>query len=91
MAMGGMSYGGGSYGSGGGGGGGGTDQIPNHVLIVSILNARVPVTLENLHDVFKTFGEVKKIITFVKDGVFKRRDSERRLIKSIPSPIVSTQ
>eukprot|EP00808_Paulinella_micropora_P012780 g5261.t1 len=54
----------------GGGGGGGLEQ-PNHILLVSIINARVPVTLENIHEVFKPYGEVKKITTFVKDAIFK--------------------
>jgi hypothetical protein len=38
---------------------------------VSILDARVPVTIENIHQIFKPFGEVVKIVTFVKDTVFK--------------------
>eukprot|EP00457_Paulinella_chromatophora_P006898 gb/GEZN01006918.1/.p1 GENE.gb/GEZN01006918.1/~~gb/GEZN01006918.1/.p1 ORF type:complete len:509 (-),score=86.41 gb/GEZN01006918.1/:50-1576(-) len=60
--MGGIGYGGGGLGG---------DAPPNYILLVSIINARVPVTLDNIHEVFKTYGEVKKIITFVKDGVFK--------------------
>jgi hypothetical protein len=44
---------------------------PNHVVLVSILDARVPVTIENIHQIFKPYGEVVKIVTFVKDTVFK--------------------
>jgi polypyrimidine tract-binding protein 2 len=61
--------------SGGGGGGeggsGDSQQTPNNILLVSVLNARVPVTLENIHQIFKPYGEVLKIITFLKDTVFK--------------------
>jgi len=46
-------------------------QTPNHILLVSVLNTRVPVTLENIHQIFKPYGEVIKIITFLKDSVFK--------------------
>jgi len=31
----------------------------------------VPVTLENIHQIFKPYGEVLKIITFLKDSIFK--------------------
>jgi polypyrimidine tract-binding protein 2 len=48
--------------SGGGGGGeggsGDSQQTPNNILLVSVLNARVPVTLENIHQIFKPYGEV---------------------------------
>jgi len=47
------------------------DPPPNNIVIVSILNARVPVTIENIHQIFKPYGEVLKIVTFVKDNVFK--------------------
>jgi len=46
-------------------------QTPNNILLVSVLNTRVPVTLENIHQIFKPYGEVHKIITFLKDSVFK--------------------
>jgi len=36
--------------------------------LVSIMNARLPVTLDNIHTVFKMYGDVLKIVTFVKDG-----------------------
>lgn len=60
-------------------GGGGTsygtsstpDQPPNYILIVTIINARLAVTLDNIYEVFKPYGEVKKIITFVKAENFK--------------------
>jgi polypyrimidine tract-binding protein 1 len=44
---------------------------PNSILIVSVMNAQVPVTLENVVMVFKPYGDVLKILTFVKNGVFK--------------------
>jgi len=44
---------------------------PNNIVLVSILEARVPVTIENIHQIFKPFGEVLKIVTFVKETVFK--------------------
>lgn len=49
----------------------GTTQQANNILLVSVLNTRVPVTLDNIHQIFKPYGDVLKIITFVKDGVFK--------------------
>lgn len=44
---------------------------PNHILLVSVLNQRVPVTLENIYQVFQPLGTVQKIITFMKNSVFK--------------------
>lgn len=43
----------------------------NSILLVSVLKARVPVTLENIYQVFRPYGEVLKIVIFTKDGVFK--------------------
>jgi polypyrimidine tract-binding protein 1 len=36
------------------------------VLLVSILNARLQVTIDNLHTVFSSYGTVQRIITFQK-------------------------
>jgi len=63
-------------GGGGGGNNGATGQVgagdpPNHILLVSVLNARVPVTMDNIYQVFQPLGTVQKIITFMKNGVFK--------------------
>jgi len=55
----------------GGGAQDGQSQTPSAILIVSVLNCRVPVTLENIHQVFKPYGNVLKIVTFVKDQSFK--------------------
>jgi RNA recognition motif-containing protein len=44
---------------------------PSSILIVSVYNTLVPVTLENLHQIFKACGGVLKIITFVKNNIFK--------------------
>lgn len=43
----------------------------NSILLVSVLKARIPVTLENIYQVFRPYGEVLKIVLFTKDGVFK--------------------
>jgi RNA recognition motif-containing protein len=45
--------------------------IPTNILLVSILDARVPVSIDNIHQVFKPYGEVLKIITFIKGEVLK--------------------
>lgn len=49
----------------------GAGDPPNHILLVSVLNCRVPVTLDNIYQVFQTAGTVQKIATFTKNGVFK--------------------
>lgn len=54
--------------SGSGGSGGGE---PNSILLVSVLNAQVPVTLDNMLSIFQPYGDVLKILTFLKNGVFK--------------------
>lgn len=46
-------------------------QAANSILIVTVLNTRVPVNLDHLHQIFKPYGDVLKIITFNKNGVFK--------------------
>lgn len=59
---------------GGGGGGGGSDQhatAPNSILLISVTNLRVSVTLDHIHAICKPSGPVWKIITFHKNGVFK--------------------
>jgi polypyrimidine tract-binding protein 2 len=48
-----------------------SQQAANSILIVTVLNTRVPVTLDHIHQIFKPCGEVLKIITFHKNGVFK--------------------
>jgi len=45
---------------------GGGPDTPGCVLLVSVLNAAVPVTLENIHQIFQPHGDVLKIITFNK-------------------------
>jgi len=49
-----------------GGGGGG-----NTILLVTIVNMRIRVTLENIHQVFRNFGEVLRIVTFEKKSNFQ--------------------
>eukprot|EP00456_Euglypha_rotunda_P042777 TRINITY_DN333_c0_g1_i13.p1 TRINITY_DN333_c0_g1~~TRINITY_DN333_c0_g1_i13.p1 ORF type:complete len:472 (-),score=49.18 TRINITY_DN333_c0_g1_i13:24-1439(-) len=44
---------------------------PNKILLVSILDCRVAITIQDLHQVFCPYGEVDKIVTFVKNNVFK--------------------
>jgi len=48
-----------------------SQQAANSILIVTVLNTRVPVTLDHIHQIFKPCGDVLKIITFHKNGVFK--------------------
>lgn len=48
----------------------GGDGVPNVVLMVTINNMRLPVTIDNIHQVFRTFGDVLRIVTFEK-GTFK--------------------
>ena len=43
----------------------------NSILLVSILNATVPVTLDNIFQVFKPYGDVFKIVIFTKNDVLK--------------------
>jgi len=45
------------------------EEAPSNVVLVSILEARVPVTIDNIHQIFKPYGEVNKIIMFVKNQV----------------------
>jgi len=47
---------------------GGPDGTPNTILLVTILNMRVRVTLENIYQVFRSFGEVLRIVTFEKSN-----------------------
>eukprot|EP00808_Paulinella_micropora_P023955 g8311.t1 len=48
--------------------GGALPPSNGNVLIVSILNPQYPVTLDNLHEVFRAYGDVRKIVTFGKPG-----------------------
>lgn len=43
----------------------------NSILLVTVLNPAVPVTLDNIHQIFKPYGEVLKIITFQKNQSFQ--------------------
>lgn len=61
----------GNAGAGGAGVGEGGQQQPNHILLVSVKNTKVLVTIEHLHQIFKPFGDVLKIVTFNKAGTFK--------------------
>jgi len=58
------------YANGGDGSALAGEGVPNVVLMVSVQNLRLPVTLDNLHQVFRTFGDVLRIVTFEK-GTFK--------------------
>lgn len=59
----------------------GTNRIPvesktgeppvNTVLIVTVENDTIPVTLDHLHQIFSAYGLVKRIITFNKNNEFK--------------------
>jgi hnRNP-L/PTB/hephaestus splicing factor len=48
-----------------------SQQTANSILIITVLNTRVPVTLEHIHSICKPYGDVLKCITFHKNGVFK--------------------
>lgn len=61
---------GGAGGMGGGGMGGGSGG-PNSVILLSVTNLRVPVTLEHIHQICKASGPVSRIVTFMKGPVFK--------------------
>lgn len=54
-----------------GSGGPDSQQQANSILIITVLNTRVPVTLDHIHSICKPYGDVLKIITFHKNGVFK--------------------
>jgi hnRNP-L/PTB/hephaestus splicing factor len=56
------------------GGGVGKDEgqdRPNKILLVSIYDCRVPITIDNLYQVFAGYGDVDKIVTFIKNSIFK--------------------
>lgn len=52
-------------------GGGPTEEGASCTLIVSVSNVTVPVTLDNIHQVCKPYGDVLKIITFNKNMDFQ--------------------
>jgi len=62
----GMSMYGGVQGFGGQGG-----DPPSAILLVTVLDVRVPVTIENLHEIFRPYGQVQKILIFSKNDQFK--------------------
>eukprot|EP00467_Chlorarachnion_reptans_P022974 CAMPEP_0114496504 /NCGR_PEP_ID=MMETSP0109-20121206/5807_1 /TAXON_ID=29199 /ORGANISM="Chlorarachnion reptans, Strain CCCM449" /LENGTH=565 /DNA_ID=CAMNT_0001673785 /DNA_START=84 /DNA_END=1781 /DNA_ORIENTATION=+ len=43
----------------------------NSILMVSIENVQTSITLDNLVTVFKPFGSIMKIVTFIKGGQYK--------------------
>jgi len=55
----------------GGSGDGQSQATANSILITTVLNTRIPVTIENLQQVFKPFGDVLKIVTFSRNNIFK--------------------
>lgn len=62
------------HGNSGGGGGGvhtGGEDGASCTLIVAVSNVTVPVTLDNIHQVCKPYGDVLKIITFNKNMDFQ--------------------
>jgi len=47
-------------------------STPNRIVLLTVTNLRVPVTLEHIHAICKgTGGEVARIVTFVKKDAFK--------------------
>lgn len=50
---------------------GASDDQPSPVLLVQIINMVYPITLEILVSIFSRHGQVVKIITFTKGGVFQ--------------------
>lgn len=42
------------------------DLPPSRVLLVTVSNMRLPVSVDNLHQVFRPYGEVLRIVTFQK-------------------------
>lgn len=53
----------------GGAVGAGNGEDPCAILLVTVLNVTVPVTLDNIHQIFKPYGDVLKIITFTKQDL----------------------
>lgn len=49
---------------------GGQISTPGSVLMLNILNAAVPVTLDNIYQISKPYGDVLRIITFTKGTNF---------------------
>ncbi|GAB5363458.1 hypothetical protein AAMO2058_000884700 [Amorphochlora amoebiformis] len=43
----------------------------NSVLMVNIENVQAPITLDNLVTIFKPYGQVLRIVTFIKNGAYK--------------------
>lgn len=46
-------------------------ETPSSILLVTVLNCRMPVSIENLHEIFRPHGQVLKIVIFLKNDVFK--------------------
>eukprot|EP00456_Euglypha_rotunda_P038905 TRINITY_DN2991_c0_g1_i1.p1 TRINITY_DN2991_c0_g1~~TRINITY_DN2991_c0_g1_i1.p1 ORF type:complete len:188 (+),score=6.15 TRINITY_DN2991_c0_g1_i1:23-565(+) len=42
------------------------DVASSPIILVTVLNCRLPVTIENLYQVFRTCGDVLRIVTFQK-------------------------
>ena len=46
-----------------------SEDPPCQILLITVVNVRVPVTLENIFQVFKPHGDVLKIVLFTKNNV----------------------
>jgi hypothetical protein len=43
--------------------------VPSPVLLISVSNVSIPVTLDNIYSICAPFGEVLRIITFTRGNV----------------------
>ncbi len=47
------------------------ELAPNSIILIAIADQRIPVTVDHLAQALAQFGEVLKIVTFTKAGVFQ--------------------
>ncbi|GLV42565.1 smooth [Carabus blaptoides fortunei] len=60
------------------------DNKPNHVLLFTIINPMYPITVEVLHTICQSSGQVLRIVIFKKNGVqamYRLRDESQRDIE----------
>lgn len=53
------------------GGIGGTSDRPSKVILLTVSNVLIPVTIDHIQKIFFTYGDVKKVILFTKNDQFK--------------------
>ncbi|CAL4067795.1 unnamed protein product, partial [Meganyctiphanes norvegica] len=47
----------------------GEPEAPNHIILMTVLNPAYPITVDVIHQITKTFGDVQRIVIFKKRGV----------------------